>query len=112
MKPKTPDESCADLEAAMLADRMANIRRDLLTAQKVYDVAKAAGAWVYDPEGRVWHTPEEFLARYGPYYGDHPLFFRVKIKKPTEGLKAAYKQIEILQLKLEAFTRKVYDYRW
>jgi hypothetical protein len=81
-----------------------------LTAQKVADKAKAARAWIYDPATKTWYTPEEFTEAFARSYADHPLFYRVKIKNPVEGLQAGYKQLENLQARLLEFSKKVIGY--
>ncbi len=81
-----------------------------LTAQKVADKARAHSAWIYDPETKTWYTPDEFVAQFTRYFADHPLFYRVKIKNPLEGLQAGYKQLEILQARLLDFSKKIIGY--
>jgi hypothetical protein len=81
-----------------------------LTAQKVCDRANELGYWIYNPENKIWYTPDEFLQVYEKYYLNHPLFHRVKIIHPNEGVKAGYKQLDILQEKLRAFSLKIIEY--
>ena len=87
-------------------ERLANS----ITAQKLFDTAKRNGHWIYDPQPKAWYTPEEFIRLYGPYYSNHPLLIRVKLKSPLEGLKAGYKQVENLNTKLQLFNEKVVAY--
>jgi len=81
-----------------------------LTAEKLAENARLRHAWIYDPQIRRWYTPEEFKQVYGSYYPGHHLFNQVKIKDPNEGVEAGYKQIENLQRRLLAFSKKVMEY--
>jgi multidrug efflux pump subunit AcrA (membrane-fusion protein) len=81
-----------------------------LTAQTLADKAKAAGAWIYDPATKTWYTPEEFIAAFNQSYADHPLFHRVRLMNPVEGLNAGYKQLENLQARLLAFSKRIMAY--
>lgn len=73
-------------------------------------MARASGSWIYNPENKTWYTPEEFLDAYGKFYLSHSLFDKVKIMDPMEGVKAGYKQLDMLQDKLRAFSLKIIEY--
>lgn len=115
LKPLTPEQvrEQSNRESKRFMDQNALYeaqKAKALTAQKLFDAAKLNGQWIYDPQGKTWHTPEEFVSLYGSYYYDHPLFYRVKIKSPLEGLKAGYKQLDNLHSKLQQFNEKVIAY--
>jgi len=50
------------------------------------------------------------VAAFNQSYADHPLFHRVRLMKPIEGLNAGYKQLENLQARLLAFSKRIFDY--
>ncbi|TFF39199.1 hypothetical protein [Mucilaginibacter psychrotolerans] len=85
-------------------------RQALLTAERVCVNARESNCWVYDPETKTWYSPEEFLVAYGRYFAGHPLFNRVQLRNPVDGLNAGYKQLERLHTRLLAFTQRVMAY--
>lgn len=81
-----------------------------LTAEKVSQTARNMNAWIFNPEDKEWYTPDEFEAKYRKFYKNHPLFHKVKIMNPMEGVEAGFKQITKIQGKLLAFYQKVINY--
>jgi hypothetical protein len=81
-----------------------------LSAEKIKQQAEAAGKWIYDPNFKKWYTPDEFYTEFKLYYLDNPLFHRVKLRHPNDGITAGFKQLADLQSRLVDFTRKVVEY--
>jgi hypothetical protein len=90
--------------------REAEAKNNSLTAAKLREAASTRKAWIYDPVIKRWYTPDEFFELTAKYYADHKIFYQVKIKDPLEGLEAGYKQMEQLQERLKAFSRKIMEY--
>jgi hypothetical protein len=111
----TDEEVKAELHAASRASELrdqqqAEREANYLTAAKLREAACIRRAWIYDPMMKRWYTPEEFYELTAKYYADHKYFYQVKIKDPLEGLEAGYKQMERLQDRLKAFSKKIIDY--
>jgi len=64
----------------------------------IYEQAKAAKQWIYDPEIKRWQTPEEFIELEKRISGGDPKRLeRLQIKDPIEGINAAYEQLQSLK---------------
>ncbi|RYX88887.1 hypothetical protein EON78_07410 [bacterium] len=100
-----------ELVKSELQERQQQEKENLtLTAEKICNAAKEVNSWIYDPENKQWYTPDEFYTEMGKFYKNHPVFIRVQIKNPIEGVEAGFKRMSLIQLKLIAFTRKVLEY--
>jgi len=83
----------------------------LITYYTIYEKAKAAKQWIYDPEIKRWQTPEEFLELEKRISGGEPKRLeRLQIKDPMEGVNAAYEQLQSLKDRMEVFVKKVVEY--
>jgi hypothetical protein len=100
-----------DNEAATLKEKEKELRLlNALSAEKIRQQAEAAGKWIYDPNFKKWYTPEEFHDEFRLYFKDNPLFYRVKLRHPNDGITAGFRQLADLQDRLTAFTKKVVEY--
>ncbi|RZK72566.1 MAG: hypothetical protein EOO85_19000 [Pedobacter sp.] len=82
-----------------------------LTYYTIYEQAKAAKQWIYDPDIKRWQTPEEFLKLEKKITcGDPKRLERLQIKDPIEGVNAAYEQMQSLKDRMEVFVKRVIDY--
>ncbi|WP_316797114.1 hypothetical protein [Pedobacter agri] len=82
-----------------------------ITYFTIYERAKAANHWIYDPEIKRWQTPEEFLELEKKITGGDPKRLeRLQIKDPIEGINAAYEQMQSLKDRMEVFVKRVVEY--
>ncbi|WP_316848598.1 hypothetical protein [Pedobacter psychrodurus] len=85
--------------------------KPLITYFTIYEKAKAAKHWIYDPEIKRWQTPEEFLELEKRMSGGEPKRLeRLQIKDPMEGVNAAYEQLQSLKDRMEVFVKKIIAY--
>jgi len=85
--------------------------KPLVTCFTIYQEAKAANHWIYDPEIKRWQTPEEFLELEKRITGGEPKRLeRLQIKDPMEGIDAAYEQLQSLKDRMEVFVKNVINY--
>ena len=100
-----------DTADSIRRERESELRtRNALSAQTLRDQAEAAGQWIYDPALKKWYTPKEFYEEYKLYFRDHPLFHKVKLRHPNDGIRAGFKQLTDLQARLIDFVSKVTSY--
>ena len=77
----------------------------------IYEQAKAAKQWIYDPEIKRWQTPEEFIELEKRISGGDPKRLeRLQIKDPIEGINAAFEQLQSLKDRMEVFVKRVIEY--
>jgi len=82
-----------------------------ITYFTIYECAKAANHWIYDPQIKRWQTPEEFMELEKNISGGEPgRLERLQIKDPLEGINAAYEQLQSLKDRMEIFVKRVVDY--
>ncbi|KRT13830.1 hypothetical protein ASU31_22605 [Pedobacter ginsenosidimutans] len=82
-----------------------------VTCYAIYQQAKAAKHWIYDPEIKRWQTPEEFLELEKRISGgESKRLERLQIKDPMMGIDAAYEQLQSLKDRMEVFVKKVIIY--
>jgi len=82
-----------------------------ITYFSIYEQAKAAHHWIYDPTIKRWQSPEEFLELEKTMSGGDPKRLeRLQIKDPTEGINAGYEQLQSLKDRMEVFVKRVIDY--
>jgi hypothetical protein len=81
-----------------------------IKAKWLSDSARSKDAWIFDPVDKRWYTPDEFITDTRSLPDASPVFERIQIRYPMDGIKAGLKQLNELQKKLEDFTNKVADY--
>ena len=82
------------------------------TCKDIAREARSANMWVYDPSTKTWYNPEDFFQQYGRVATGYEKFLeQVQIKDPLEGIKAGYQRLIDLQVKLEAFTKRVVEHQ-
>lgn len=82
--------------------------KPIITYYAIYEQAKAAKHWIYDPEIKRWQTPEEFHELEKKITGGDPKRLkRMHIKDPIEGINAAYEQMQSLKDRREVVIKRM-----
>lgn len=92
------------------ANKLWTLHPAYIKAQYLADEAKKNNAWLFDPVIKRWYTPEEFASETSQFPDSAQIFSRIQIRNPIDGINAGYKQIASIYEKLQAFTRRVFDY--
>ncbi|RAJ25011.1 hypothetical protein [Pedobacter cryoconitis] len=85
--------------------------RDRVLKHFVNEAIKS-GYWIYEPDSKMWYTPEEFLHK----YSDRKLNLRdgwldaFKIMNPLRGLDAADTIVQKINEKKAGFQKKILEY--
>ncbi len=56
--------------------------------------------WLYDPKFKCWHEPEVFYRKYHTVPKSDPVFTRVQLKDPMDGLKSGHEMLQDLSNRL------------
>jgi hypothetical protein len=91
-------------------DKIWTLHPAYIKAQYLSDEAKKHNAWIYHPEAKRWYTPEEFVAETSKMPDNAPIFNKIEIRRPVDGINAGHKQIAMMIEKLRVFTQRVMDY--
>ena len=79
-------------------------------AKNKADEAKARNMWLFDPQYKMWYSPEEFKHIF--HYANCPneLINRLEMKNPVDSVNIGFKRMMEIQNKLHVFAKRVLDY--
>ena len=67
--------------------------------------------WVYDPSNKEWYTPQEFEIKFGRIsHGNEKFIEQVQVRDPKDAVKAGFKKMLDMHIKLEEFVKKMTEY--